>query len=341
MDILLTVIGIIIGSAISLVAIRINKHYKGKIEAKQQEMIEKAKEEATEIIAKTQARVKEIKKSAREENTRIEEQLEVLKKTLEFKNGILTKREQRNTLISEAYNKVKIEIRKTKEEMDNMEKEIVEKLKAKTALDSESAKKAILDQFKAESDIKKAKLVQQAEEDAQENAMTISKNMLKGVIQKLTSASSVDKNSTDIKVKNDKFKGFLIGKGGSNIEFFESLLPDTEVIFNMDPDTIYVAGLNLINRNIGKNAIAALQREKGAIDHAKIKKMVDVAKNDMDKEVLKIGIEAAKRANLKMQVPEDLLKIVGRLKYRTSFGQNVLQHSIEMAAIAALLAAEL
>jgi len=340
-NILLVVAGTAIGITVSFTVIRINKHYKEKITEQEQAILAKAKEEAKKLIEATKSKTEEIKKDAREENAHMERQLQTLKNTLSFKGGILDKRKHRNENIKGTLNEVKRDIRKLEEEIEESEEAIVEKLKEKTQLKSEEAKKIILDKFGAEMELERGKLVQKTEEDLREDLINVSKNILRGVIQKVTSPSSVDKNSTAVKVKNDKFKGVLIGKGGRNIEYFESMLNDISIIFNLEPSTIYVGGLNLVNRNVAKLAIGKLQRERKAFGEQKIKQAIDTAQKEIDRRILKAGKEAIKEVNINMDIPEDLVKLVGRLKFRTSFGQNVLRHSIEMAAIAALMAAEI
>jgi len=335
------IVGIILGGGISLLAVRINKHYKEKIAQQEQEILNKAKQQAQSLIKETHSKTKEIKRLAREENDHMEEQLKMLKKTLEFKSGILEKRDQRNTNIKNALNKAKIEIRKKKASTDEIEGQIVDKLKSKTKLNSDTAKQEILNKIDLELELQKGKLLKRTEEETEEDSINIGKNILKGVIQRITSPSSVDKNTTAVKIKRDKFKGLLIGKGGKNIETFEELLPDISIIFNLEPDIVYVGGLNLVNRNIAKKAIEKLTKEKKAFDQRKIKTAIAAAKKEIDKEILKAGRKAIKTANIKMDIPEDLVKLVGRLKFRTSFGQNVLQHSIEMAAMAAIMASEI
>ncbi len=340
-NILLIIAGTAIGAGVSFIAVRINKCYKEKLAEQEREILAKAKEEAKKLIEETKSKTEEIKKNAREENTHMEKQLEMLKKALKFKGNILDKREQRNSNIKSTLNEAKRDIRKFKEEIDETEDKMVEKLKEKTKLDGDSAKKIILDKFDAEMELKRGKLLQKTEEDLEEDLINVSKNILRGVIQKITSPSSVDKNSTAVKVKNDQFKGRLIGKGGKNIEYFESLLDSVSIIFNLEPNIIYVGGLNLVNRNIAKLAIEELKKGKKAFGETQIKKAIDNAQKKIDKVILKAGKEAIQKANIKMDVPEELIKLVGRLKFRTSFGQNVLQHSIEMSAMAALMASEI
>lgn len=345
LNILLIIGGTLLGALSSLIIVRINKNYKEELERRKQEILEKGKKEAEELLEKARSQTKEIKKNAQEENKRLEEQLESLKRTLSFKGNLLSKRETRNENITATINRLKTEIRKEKTATDEAKEEIMTKLKNKTKLTSETAKSTILDSFGKKAELTRAKYAQMIEEEIGEDAPVIAKNLLKGVIQRITSPSSVDKNSTAITIKQDRFKGLLIGKQGKNIEYLESLLPDVDIIFNLEPKVIYAGGLNLVNRNIAKKAIEKLQnstrKPRIQIDHKKIKQAVEAARKEIDKAIIKAGKEAIKEANIKDKIPEELLKLVGRLKFRTSFGQNVLRHSIEMAAAGAILAAEI
>ncbi|MFA6528111.1 MAG: Rnase Y domain-containing protein [Candidatus Gracilibacteria bacterium] len=338
---ILAISGALLGAGLSLMLIKVNKNYRQELEKTAREILEKGVQAAKTLVETTHSRAKEIKETAQEENKRMEEQMEALKKNLDFKGKILEKREQRNASISMTINQVKKEADVLSEDINKSELEMVESLKKKTGLDSESAKKVLIDKFDKQLELEKINLIQKIEENANEDSMNIAKNILRGIIQRITSPSSVDKHSTGIKIKKDRFKGLLIGKGGKNIEFFESQFKDVSVIFNLEPEMIYVGGLNLVNRNIAKNAIEKLDKSKKDFDQVGISKAIEEAKKDMDRDLLKIGEEAIKIAKVTEKVPQDLVKLVGRLKFRTSFGQNVLQHSIEMAAMAAMLASEM
>lgn len=331
----------VLGAAISLVIVRINKNYKEELERRRLEILEKGEKEAAEILKKASQQKVQLKKAAEDETKRIEEQLNMIKRTLSIKGDLLSKREKRNDNQKAVINQLKAEIRKRKTEIEETEKEITEKLKDKTKLNTEEAKKVILEDFDKKLEVTQAKLNQKIEEEVEEDAPTIAKNLLKTVIQRITSPSSVDKNSTAGPVRKDKFKGQLIGKEAKNVEYLESLLENVDIIFNIEPNTIYVGGLNLVNRNIGKKAIEKLKKMGGSITEAKIKQAVESAKAEIDKIIMKAGRDAIKKASIRCKVPEELIRLVGRLKFRTSFGQNVLQHSIEMAGAATILAAEI
>lgn len=341
LGVILVISGALLGVGLNIAFVKVNKNYKREIEHKKREILEKGIKDARELVEKTIARAQEIKETAQEENKRMEEQMNTLKKTLEFKGKILEKREQRNSTISMAINQIKKETDMLSESIGDAEKKMVENLKEKTGLNSESAKKLIIDNFDKEFELKRANLIQKTEENTNEDATGIAKNMLKGIIQRITSPSSVDKNSTAVTIKKDRFKGLLIGARGKNIKFFEDQFNDISIIFNLEPGIIYVGGLNLVNRNIAKNAIEKLEKEKRDFDQVAIKRAIESAKKEMEDGLKKSGEEAVKTAKLNIKIHPELIKLVGRLKYRTSFGQNVLRHSVEMAAMATMLAFEL
>lgn len=181
-------------------------------------------------------------------------------------------------------------------------------------------------------------------EEAQEDAVKHAKAIVQLVAQRMATPSSVDRNSTFVTVKDDKFKGLLIGKNGNNITYFESLLP-VAIIFNIEPNTIHVGGINLLRRNIAKKAIEKLQtasKKSGKIDFEMIKNAVELA----EKEIMAIcdaeGLKALKLMGIDSKtVEKELINYVGRMYFRTSFGQNIIWHSLEMAFLARMISEQI
>lgn len=186
--------------------------------------------------------------------------------------------------------------------------------------------------------------VNAAMEEAQEDAVKHAKAIVQLVAQRMATPSSVDRNSTFVTVKDDKFKGLLIGKNGNNITYFESLLP-VAIIFNIEPDTIHVGGINLLRRNIAKKAIEKLQtasKKSGKIDFEMIKNALELA----EKEIMAIcdneGLKALKLMGIDAKMVEkELINYVGRMYFRTSFGQNIIWHSLEMAFLARMISEQI
>jgi len=166
------------------------------------------------------------------------------------------------------------------------------------------------------------------------------RNMLSLVIQRVASSHCVDTTTTNVVLPNDDMKGRIIGKEGRNIKALE-LLTGTEIIVDDTPESITVSGFSPIRRQVAKLALERLI-EDGRIHPTKIEDAVLHAKKNLAKDIKKAGEDALYELGVPLTALDPkLIQILGRLKYRTSYGQNVLRHSIEVAQIATLLAQEI
>jgi ribonucrease Y len=166
------------------------------------------------------------------------------------------------------------------------------------------------------------------------------RNMLSMVIQRVASSHCVDTTTTSVVLPNDEMKGRIIGKEGRNIKALENLT-GTEIIVDDTPESITISGFSPIRRQVAKLALERLI-EDGRIHPTKIEDAVDYAKKHLAKDIKKAGEDALYELGIPLTALDPkLIQILGRLKYRTSYGQNVLRHSIEVAQIATLLAQEL
>ncbi|MEK9159718.1 MAG: Rnase Y domain-containing protein [Patescibacteria group bacterium] len=310
--------------------------------AKPGKLLSEAEKEAHRLREENKDRIEAMQKALESEERSMEESFEKSEKLIEQKEDILKRREERNKAGEEQVQQLRAELKKLAEDEDRVTQETIAELSKRGKLTPEQAleeARANLDtliQTNAEARNKQA--IEDLEEDAQRHA----KSILQVVIQRLGVTSSVDKNNTSVTVKDDKFKGLLVGKNGSNVQYFESLLP-VSIIFNLgDAETIHVGGVNLIRRNIAKRAIEKMQtwvKKKGSLDHEMIKQAVDEA----DKEIMALcdqkGAESLKLLGLDPKAtPAELVNYVGRLYLRTSYGQNVTGHSNEMAFAARMIA---
>jgi ribonuclease Y len=303
--------------------------------------VEEAKIKAKEIEEDSQQKVVELAAALIREEQSLQENTEHLEHVIEEKQGILTRREDRNKVVHEQADQLKEELKKLTQEKEDLTRSTLTKLTESAGMNEEQALEDVRQTLKAIIEKNKEKRFSAELEEYEEEIMRHAKAVLSIVIQRLGVQSSVDRNSTAIKIKDDKFKGMLIGKGGTNIAYLETLLP-VSVIFNLgDPQTIYVGGVNLLRRNIAKGAIQKLERiarKKGKITHADIKKTVE----DTEVEIMRIcdtkGKWALKQMNLDpSQVPKELVNYTGRMYFRTSYGQNIIHHSLEMAYAARLI----
>jgi len=155
----------------------------------------------------------------------------------------------------------------------------------------------------------------------------------------MSSPTSVESKITLINVPKDHIKGKIVGKNAQNIEELEKLL-DVEVVFNDLPNTISVSSYSLTNRRIAQKTIEKLINIRTDITASEIKKAIIKSENEIEEEFFAIGQRALKQLNIQ-ETDHDLIKTIGRLEFRTSYGQNIMKHSMEVAWAAMMIASEL
>jgi ribonucrease Y len=308
----------------------------------EEKKLEETKTKATEIRAEAKEQVEQMKKAFKREEESMLGSIEKMKNAVDQKEDILKRREDRNRSYEGNVKTIKNEIKKLIIDKEEIGQNIVDKLAKTTGLSQDEALKQARQELENvitdNADIRQKAELEEYEEDIMRHATAV----VQLVVQRLGVQSSVDKNSTSINVPNDKFKGLLIGKDGKNVAHLESLLP-VSIIFNLgDPKTIHVGGINLLRRNVAKRAIEKMQRltrRSNKIDKAMIDKTVAEAKKEVIAQCNEKGTWAFKEVGLDPKKADPkLVNLMGRLYFRTSYGQNVLFHTIEMTHAARVIA---
>jgi ribonucrease Y len=308
----------------------------------QKKKLEEAKQEAEQIRSEAKEKSKQMKKAFEEEEASITTSLKNMEGMISQKEEIFRRRQQRNNSYQKNVEALKNEVKKLRELFKSREGEKTTTLSKASGLSPEKAleeSRINLERIITEN----KEMRQNAEmEEFEEDIMRHAAAVLQLVMQRLAVQSSVDKNSTSVSVKEDKFKGMLIGKGGINIQYLEELLP-VSIIFNLgDSSTIHVGGVNLIRRHIAKRAIEKLQkqmRKAKSISHEMIKNAVTESETEIMAECDRKGAWAFREVGLDpKEADPELVNLMGRLYFRTSYGQNVLYHSLEMAHAARVIA---
>lgn len=306
------------------------------------EPLKKAEEEAKHIRHDSKEAIERIRKALEREEKEAEESFAKMEGTLAQKEEILKRREERNKAQQDQVSSLKNEVQNLRAQEKEALEQRIELLSKQAKLSREealeSSKKNLEKLITDNADVRAKVALEEMAEDAPRHAKAI----LQVVIQRLGVESSVDKNNTSIVIKDDKFKGLLIGKAGTNAIYFESLLPVSLIFNHGAPDVLHVGGVNLFRRNIAKRAIEKLQtraKKTGKVDHEMIKAAVDEANSEMMALCDKKGEESIRLMGLdpKKMNPE-IVNYTGRLYYRTSYGQNVTGHSNEMGFAARMLA---
>jgi len=304
--------------------------------------IEEAKMASENLRKENQESILRIKRAMEAEEKTMEESFSKMEETLAQKEEILKRREERNKSQEEIVKKQNEEIKTLKEEVARIAIETAKNLSHQSGLSREQALEKAKENLK-ELITKNADARKNAElEEFQEESARHAKSILQVVLHRLAVPTSIDKNSTAVTIKDDKFKGMLVGKNGINVEYFESLLP-VSLIFNFgDPETLHVGGINLLRRNMAKRAIDKLQlraKKSGNLTQEMIKTAIEEGEAEILAICDKKGEETLKSLGLDpKKIPAELTNDLGRLYFRTSYGQNVSNHSIEMAFASRMIA---
>lgn len=305
---------------------------------KADKLINEAKIKEKDLLLKAQDKaLKIIEESKREEASRRNE-INSLQKRLEqretsFSQKLLDLQDKQQKL----FDKVN-EVQEIKERIKNIKTEQEAKLETISGLSQDQAKEILIKNVEEKSADDLMVRINKLENTAEEALGEKAKNIMALAMQRMVSNYTVELTTTTVDLPNDEMKGRIIGREGRNIKAIENMT-GVEIIVDDTPNAITVSGFSLIRRHIAKKTLDYLIKD-GRIHPTKIEDAVENAKKDIALDIKKAGEEAMYEVGVTGFDPK-LVQILGRLKYRTSYGQNALKHSIEVAHLSAMLAEEL
>lgn len=344
--ILLTILGVGIGFSVGyLIRILVALSKKNSIELDIKKMMIEAREKAEKVTLESEKKASETLKSAREQVREREDGILKSEERLAKKEEILAKKEETLDmkdveLQSEAEGlKIRVaEIKAIKERVDNSKAEIEAEIQKVASLTKEQAEAKLMAQIETEAQTSLSSRLYKLEAFATESLEQKAKEILAVSIQRLAVSVPAELFSTYVPILSDEDKGKIIGKEGRNIKAFEKAT-GVEVLVDDQPDAIMISSFDPIRRQIAKIALERLLKD-GRIQPAKIEKEVEDAQHEISKVIKEAGERAIYEAGITPLDPR-IIAILGRLHFRTSYGQNVLQHSIECAHLAGMIAEEL
>ncbi|HBU70265.1 MAG TPA: ribonuclease Y [Elusimicrobia bacterium] len=303
-------------------------------DAKKKEGLLEVKEimerERREFDRETRERKQEIQNIERRVNQR-EETAERKFEIMDKKERELQQREKNITLKEKNIEDESREISRVREE----QKKILERI---AGMSAEEAKKILMQSLEEEARKEGALLAKRIEQETRETADKKSKEILSVAIQRVAAEHTADITTTTVPITNDEMKGRVIGREGRNIRAFEQAT-GVDLIIDDTPEAITISAFDGVRRQIARIALERLISD-GRIHPARIEEVVNKVKNEMENTLKETGEQAALEAGVPGLHPE-ILKLLGKLKYRTSYGQNQLQHTLEVTWLSGALAGEL
>ena len=323
-----------------------------KMEEDNQKKIKEAERRLSEIehkasVAETKIKEKivdaknkaiEIMEEAKKEEREIRKNLEKQEQRLISKEDNLEKKVTETEAAKEEYAKKMEAIKVEEEKLEAIYKEQEEKLSEITKLTTEEAQKMLLENVERDYKDEIVKHYDQMKADIKEEADKEAKNVIIQAIQRIAQDVTNEATQTLVELPNDDIKGRVIGREGRNINAFEHLT-GVDVIVDDTPGAIVISGFDLVRRYVAKRSLEKLI-EDGRIQPARIEQVVEETKEEVNKMMKEFGEKAIYEMGF-TGVHPDLIKIVGRLRFRTSYGQNVLKHSMEVGLLAGHIASEL
>jgi ribonuclease Y len=298
-----------------------------KAEALQREARVELKDELHQLRTQAETEVKE----RRQELAQLENRLLNREEALDELQKDMTRREQSVTDREAHY-------RKVLEEAEAAQAEQQRQLEQIAGLTKDQAAELLLKRTEDEVRHDMAKLVRSIEEEARHEGERRAKDILSVCIQRTAASHVADTTVSVVPLPSDDMKGRIIGREGRNVRTLENLT-GVDFIIDDTPEAVVLSGFDTVRREIARLTLSKLVAD-GRIHPAKIEEMYSKARDEVDKEIQDAGEQAVLDANVHGVAPE-LLKLLGRLKFRTSYGQNVLMHSLEVAHLAGLMANEL
>jgi len=296
--------------------------------------INEAKREIGQLKHEADVEIRDRKRSVQEQENKINQR----ETRLDNRSDSLDKREDLLAVKEKKLEDRQADIEKQYSKADAIVQEQEKKLVEIANLSQEKARDIILERVENDMSIEIASYIKEEEEKAKSEAARKAKNLLVGAIQQYSSETVYETTVSVVALPNDEMKGRIIGREGRNIRAIEAAT-GVDIIIDDTPEAVVISCFDPVRREIARRTMETLVQD-GRIQPPRIEELVNKFKKELDNELREAGEKAVFDTGIGKIHPE-LVKLIGRLKYRTSYGQNVLKHSVEVAFLAGKLAAEI
>ena len=339
MILLYILIGLVLGAIIGyLVRQQLAGKKVGSAEARAEKILDDAKAKEKEMMLEAKSRSLEIIDQAKKQEAdfraqivRFEERIDRREKDLDQKSNQLDR--QKADLEKKGE-----QIKQIQEEITQLRQKQLENLEKIAGMTREEASKVLLNNAEKLVKEEMLQLHKKLLEEARENADRDARNIVAQAIERVASEVTAETTTTTVNIPSEEMKGRIIGKEGRNIRAFEQMM-GVEILIDDSPDTVVISGFNSIRRHIAKLTLEKLIAD-GRIHPARIEEAYEKSKAEINEQIKQSGEQAVYELGIP-NFPPKLVHLIGRLMFRTSYGQNILRHSVEMAKLAALMAEEL
>ena len=305
---------------------------------KTEEIRRKAELDGKELLYKLRVDFEKQNSSKKEELGQLEKRLLQREENLDKRLDFIESKERELRRSEENIKRISLDVERKNQDLASLIEEEKEKLKRISSLTSQEARELLLKRYEEELRGEKAKMIRDMEESVKEESEEKAKEIISQAIQKCAVEHTTETTVSVVSLPNDEIKGRIIGREGRNIRMFE-MATGVDLIIDDTPEAVSVSGFDPIRREVARLSLEKLVQD-GRIHPARIEEIVEKTKQEFDKKLVEEGKSAAFDVGIHNLHPE-IIKLLGKLKYRTSFGQNALQHSKEVAIIMGILAAEL
>lgn len=309
-----------------------------KLQEKADQILQDAKEQARTVEIQARDSALKISQAAEAEINRLRAELDREEERLQKRRSELDGRVERLEQREQAVNKRQSAVDRRANEVEKMHEDQLQELQRVAQMNVEEARGILLAEVEKDARGDMARIIRQIETEAREEGEKRARNLIADAIQRVASDRVAEFTTSLVPLPNEEMKGRIVGRNGRNIRAFEQAA-GVDVIVDDTPEAVTISCFDPVRREIARRALSRLILD-GRIHPAHIEKVLDDEQKAVEKTIVEAGEQAAFDAGV-AGLHSEVLRMMGRLKYRTSYGQNQLAHAVEVAKLAGILAAEL